>query len=352
MFSNGKGNGNANGIGKSYQGRGNPHVNEGEGVPGKGVPSLFGGIPPGLLMDKDVSQGGVPGLLGGIPPGFKFRMIDHDPGDPDLDPDPAGFGYDLPDNIFAGIDAEVSVTFKLDEESESYENVRFYFKAEGDGDVTFTAEDSEGTEHTFTNEGYWGPSDGFDLGAEYESTTVWTLTFSAAGNYDITFSLIDAETEDLIADFSDAAQVDVKNAVESLSLEQNEGILKATAIYSEGLSDVDEAWKVDVWIESNEKIPAGSEIMISYQGGEYGSVTLSEETDKIWLSQLIADAFEEGDYRTSLAGHEGQEIFFELEVELPEGELTTEISATIMASNDDFSHKMVELAGLTEEIIF
>jgi hypothetical protein len=53
--------------------------------------------------------------------------------------------------------------------------------------VTFTATDSKGATFTFTNEGYWGPPGGFELPAEYSATTEWTLVFSEAGDYTITF---------------------------------------------------------------------------------------------------------------------------------------------------------------------
>lgn len=54
--------GNGNGPGKSP-------VDSDGGVPGKGVPSLLDGMPPGLYEDGDVSEGGVPGLLDDISPG-------------------------------------------------------------------------------------------------------------------------------------------------------------------------------------------------------------------------------------------------------------------------------------------
>jgi len=78
--------------------------------------------------------------------------------------------------------------------------------------VTFKAKDSEGMEHSFVNEGYWGPEGGFDIPAEYEATTEWKLVFSKAGNYTITFSLIDADTEQVIADITDTVEINVRHA--------------------------------------------------------------------------------------------------------------------------------------------
>ena len=71
-----------------------------------------------------------------------------------------------------------------------YPGVRFKFFADGPGNVDFTATDSQGTVITQTDVGFWGPEIGLDLPADYSATTDWTLTFSEAGEYTITFSLI------------------------------------------------------------------------------------------------------------------------------------------------------------------
>jgi len=44
-------------------------------VPGKGVPSLLGGVPPGHYRAGDISEGGVPGLFGGVPPGALLGAV-------------------------------------------------------------------------------------------------------------------------------------------------------------------------------------------------------------------------------------------------------------------------------------
>ncbi len=120
------------------------------------------------------------------------------------------FSYpDLTEPLTEGEDAEIPVTFETIEEGVmGYEEVRFSVEAEGPGDVTFTATDSEGTEFTFTNSGYWGPEDGFDLPLDYEETTDWTLNFSEVGAYTITFNAF--EIPDEANPFaSDAATVSV-----------------------------------------------------------------------------------------------------------------------------------------------
>jgi hypothetical protein len=76
--------------------------------------------------------------------------------------------------------------------------------------VTFKAVDSNEVEHTFTNEGYWGPDGGFDIPAEYTATTDWTLVFSEAGRYTITFSLIDTGSEKVIAGITDSVTIEIE----------------------------------------------------------------------------------------------------------------------------------------------
>ena len=122
------------------------------------------------------------------------------------------FEYSVPDPIMVATDVNVDVTFITDEEKDiGYDGVRFRFEADGPGDVSFRATDSEGVEHTFLNNGFWGPSAGFDLPALYEATTTWTLNFlHKAGDYTITFSLIEAPDGDVIADITETVTVTVK----------------------------------------------------------------------------------------------------------------------------------------------
>lgn len=121
-----------------------------------------------------------------------------------------GFSYDVPTDILVGVDLDVDVTFKSEIVGlQGYDGVRFKFAATGPGDVTFKATDSSGNIYTVKNSGYWGPEGGFDIPAEYEATTKWTLNFSQSGSYTITFSLIYADTEEIVAGITESKTITV-----------------------------------------------------------------------------------------------------------------------------------------------
>jgi len=121
------------------------------------------------------------------------------------------FVYDVPDVIVACEDTEIPVTFQTDELGVvGYYGVRFKFNATGPGDVIFKATDSEEFEHTFVNSGFWGPLAGFNLTADYSATTDWSLNFSEPGEYNITFSLIEAPDGDVVAGIEGSEDVTVR----------------------------------------------------------------------------------------------------------------------------------------------
>ena len=125
-------------------------------------------------------------------------------------PSTYSFDFDVPE-IKVNEEATINVTFATDEEGDyGYEGVRFKFSVTGEGNATFSATDSAGNPYEATNEGYWGPGSGFDIGAEYSATTPWTVTFSEAGEYTITVSLIDAATEAVVADITETVDVEVE----------------------------------------------------------------------------------------------------------------------------------------------
>ena len=110
------------------------------------------------------------------------------------------FIYDVPDNIVACEGAEMPVTFQTDVLGYcGYDNVRYKFYASGPGDVTFKVTDPEEVEHVFVNSGYWELEIGPNLPADYRETNNWMVHFSTPGEYTVTFSLVDATTDEVIA---------------------------------------------------------------------------------------------------------------------------------------------------------
>ena len=124
------------------------------------------------------------------------------------------FIYDVPDHIVACEDAEMPVTFQTDVLGcFGYDNVRYKFYASGPGDVTFKVTDPEEVEHTFVNSGYWELGAGSDLPADYSETNNWTLHFSTPGGlegYTVTFSLVDATTDETIAGLTEIQPLTVE----------------------------------------------------------------------------------------------------------------------------------------------
>ena len=121
------------------------------------------------------------------------------------------FSYTVPEEIIEGEEVAIDVTFATDVKGDSgYDKVRFKFVATGPegATVTFKATDTNNVEYIFTNEGVWGPETGFALPAEYTATTNWKLTFDKAGEYTITFKLVDLEdNEAVIAEGSETITV-------------------------------------------------------------------------------------------------------------------------------------------------
>lgn len=100
---------------ENHPGKGNPHLDQ-DGVPGQGVPSILGGIPPGHYQEGGVGPGGIPGLLGDPPGLFEPESVD----------------ITAPDslNMEAGDEKEFEVTVENPEFSPEYDAVYFDFTIE------------------------------------------------------------------------------------------------------------------------------------------------------------------------------------------------------------------------------
>jgi len=124
------------------------------------------------------------------------------------------FIYDVPEHIVACEDAEMTVTFQTNVLGYcGYGNVRYKFYADGPGDVTFKVTDPEEGEHIFVNSGYWELAVGLDLPADYSETNNWTLHFSTPGEpggYTVTFSLVNATSDEIIAGLTEPQALTVE----------------------------------------------------------------------------------------------------------------------------------------------
>lgn len=105
------------------------------------------------------------------------------------------FKLQVPDNILAGKDTIVPITFKTRVlGADGYNNVRYEIintVAPGSGTVTFKAKDMANQTISFTNYGIFMPSANFALPAQYDATTDWTLNFSKSGTYVINIKAYD-----------------------------------------------------------------------------------------------------------------------------------------------------------------
>ena len=128
----------------------------------------------------------------------------------------------------------------------------------------------------------------------------------------------------------------------------------ATA-YNDDFDTLDDKWKLDAWIKSSEEIPAGSEVLMTKGGNPLGeAIVLEEPISEIWLSELMGMINPDASVRSSLVDANNSTVEITVEVQLPVGSdnLTTNITAKVMTSDDDFEHVRVILATATEEVVF
>lgn len=103
--------------------------------------------------------------------------------------------FTVTDKVYSNAEVTVDTRFITEQD---YEDVHFAFaKSSGTGDVIFKAQDTNDTSYTFTNAGDLKPAS-FDIVGPYDKTTTSKLTFTAAGTYEITFKLVDDNSNVLI----------------------------------------------------------------------------------------------------------------------------------------------------------
>jgi len=77
-----------------------------------------------------------------------------------------------------------------------YPRVRIKVDIEGPAKPKVLATDSSGVEHDIVDLGYWGPDAGFAVGGTFENNTPIRATFTAAGTYTITLSLVNLDSNE------------------------------------------------------------------------------------------------------------------------------------------------------------
>lgn len=75
----------------------------------------------------------------------------------------------------------------------TYPRVQIKVDIEGPAKPKILATDTNGVEHDIAELGYWGPDDGFAVGGTFENVTPIRATFSTAGSYEITLTLINLD---------------------------------------------------------------------------------------------------------------------------------------------------------------
>lgn len=80
----------------------------------------------------------------------------------------------------------------------TYSNVRIKVDIEGPATPTIFAYDSAGTKINIAEEGYWGPTEGFAVTGTFTNTTPIQATFTKAGTYTITLSLINVQDNNAV----------------------------------------------------------------------------------------------------------------------------------------------------------
>lgn len=117
---------------------------------------------------------------------------------------------DAPDSLQKGTEATVNVAISVKTPGDvGYSKVQFQFdstRPEG-GNITFKAKDSLEHEFTFTNSGTWGPDEGFAIGPEYTASTPFTISADLAGEYTVTYKLVNLEDGSTICESTETIQI-------------------------------------------------------------------------------------------------------------------------------------------------
>lgn len=100
------------------------------------------------------------------------------------------FDLEYTGNVVANQEKDVDVLL-VGTEATVYNTVRIKVDITGPSTPKFIAYDSNGTKFDIAQIGYWGPENGFQVGGTFTNRTPVKATFSEAGTYTITLSLLD-----------------------------------------------------------------------------------------------------------------------------------------------------------------
>ena len=126
------------------------------------------------------------------------------------------FSLEYTGKIEVGVEKDAVVKL-IGTNGTTYTNVRIKVDIEGPAKPKILAYDSSGVQHDIAQLGYWGPDAGFAVQGDFTNTTPIKATFSVAGEYNITLSLIDVSntsnnnvitTETITIEVSDVEQPD------------------------------------------------------------------------------------------------------------------------------------------------
>lgn len=178
------------------------------------------------------------------------------------------FGYEFPAGaVLAEEDINVTVDLYTDEQGAAgYDAAYIVFSADGPGDVTFKIVGGEG-EESFENGGALDP---FTLPADYTDSAEWVLCFSSAGDYTITFKLMDPAAGEAIAE--GIREIKVYPPRETVLAELEACILEALDVLEleeTGVSDIEYAER-EALVHIDEPGRAVAEFMQSLAGAFRG----------------------------------------------------------------------------------
>lgn len=117
---------------------------------------------------------------------------------------------DAPDSLQKATETTVNVTISVKTPGNvGYSKVQFQFDSTrpSGGNITFKAKDSLEQESTFVNSGVWGPPEGFAIGPDYTATTPFTISADTAGEYTVTYKLVNLEDSSTICESTETIQI-------------------------------------------------------------------------------------------------------------------------------------------------